>query len=292
MSYDEETLKIRGQAQHYYELGRYEQALPKIDQLLAINPYDNDVLFMRAGALSSFERYDEAIDCCRQALANGYSAVDGNYILGNVLMETGRYIETEECFLEALRINPERADILADYGELMLKTGHNKKAKALIEQALSIDPNDETVLLVHFYYRLAMHNRTAQAEALKRYMQTADSDVSKLALIGLMEYNNGNSKAARESFRQVYLLDPANKDILSLLEDLEKEGSIFYWPQRVIKKVGGPAVFWIGIIVLFFGLRALGFPKAAFITAVIYFIFCVYTWIMPFIYKGIKKIRG
>ncbi|WP_371378727.1 tetratricopeptide repeat protein [Sporomusa aerivorans] len=291
MSYDIETRKIFNEAQHYYAMGRYEKALAKFDQLLSIHPNDNDVLYMRANSLFGLNRYDEAVDCCSQALANGFFAADCHYLLGKIFMETNRYVEAEEHFLEALRDNPERADIMATYGYLMLKTGHDKKARRLIENALSIDPSDEVVLQYHFYYHLAKNQRDDQVEALRRYLQTSDSEVRKLIQMGVMEYSSGNYKAARENFRQAYLLDPTDEHILSILKDLERSSSIFYFPQRMIERIGGPAVLWIGMVVFFLILQGLGFSKAIGIISVIYIVLCAYTWIMPLIYKAIQKLR-
>lgn len=289
MSYDIETRKIFNEAQHYYAMERYEQALVKFDQLLSIHPNDNDLLYMRANSLFGLNRYDEAVDCCSQALAKGFWAADCYYLLGQIFMETNRYVEAEEHFLEALHDSPERADIMAAYGYLMLKTGYDKKAWRLIEKALSIDPSDEAVLQYHFYYHLARNKRDDQVDALKRYLQTADSEVRKLIQIGVMEYSSGNYKVAQENFRQAFLLDPTNEHILSMLKDLGQSASIFYFPQRMIEKIGGPAVLWIGMVISLLVLRGLGFSKTAGILSIVYVVLCAYTWIVPLLYKAIEK---
>lgn len=291
MSYDIATRNLLNEAQHYYAMERYEKSLDKLDQLLSMHPNDSEILYMTANSLFCLNRYDEATEYCRQALTNGFFAVDCYYLLGQIFMEINQYVEAEAHFLEALRNSSERADIMAVYGYLMIKTGHDKKARRLLEEALSIDPSDEVVLQYHFYYHLAKNDRNDQVEALKKYLQTSDSEVRKLIQIGIMEYSNDNYKVARENFRQAFLLDPTNEEILSSLKELEQAASIFYFPQRMIDKIGGPAVVWIGMIIFVLSLRALGFPKAAGIVSVIYIVICVYSWMVPFVYKVIEKCK-
>jgi len=286
---DLEFQKTLNEARHYYELGRYEQALAKLDHLLSISPNDGYILYLRAGCLFYLDRYDEAIDYCNQALTNGFSVTECSYLLGQILMATNRYAEAEECFLAALREDPQRADVMAAYGYLMLKTGYDKKARKLLEEAISVDPSDEVVLHYKFFYHLAKDKRGDQIEVLEKYLQSCDSEVRKLIKIGIMEAGSGNYKAARENFRQAFLLDPTDEHILSLIQDLEKSSSILYFPQRIIERIGGPAVIWLGMVVTLLILLGLGLSKAAGIAAIIYIVICIYSWVVPLLYNVIAK---
>lgn len=289
MPYDYEFQKILNESRHYFDMGHYEQALAKLDQLLSASPNDDYILYLRAKCLFCLARYDEAIKYCNEALAGGFLAYECNYLLGLIFIEENRCVQAEECLLEALREQPQMADIMATYGYLMLKTGHDKKAVKLIEEALRMEPSNEVALQFKFYYQLAKNKRDDQVETLERYLRASDSEVRKLAQVGMMEAGRGNYKAARDNFKQAFLLDPTDRSVLSILQDTEKLSSILYLPHRIIGKIGGPAVVWGGMIVTLLILRGLGLLKAAGVIAVIYAVFCIYTWVMPILYRAIKK---
>lgn len=289
MSYDYKFQKMMNEVHHYYEIGRYEQTIIIINQIMATKPNDSYLLYLRANCLLYLDQYLEAKDNCKQALTYGYSACECNYLLGLIYMNMSQYIQAEECYLEALRQNPQRADIVAVYGYLMLKTGHDKKSAKLMEEALKMDPQNETVLHYRFYYYLAKSKKEDQITVLEQYLQVSSSEIRNYIKFGMMEFENGNHKAAGENFKQAFLLDPTNNHILSILQSAEESASVLFLPQRIINKLGGPAVVWIAMIVIIMILQQMELSKLAVIVTIIYIGICVYTWITPILYKIILR---
>ncbi|NMC56773.1 MAG: tetratricopeptide repeat protein, partial [Eubacteriaceae bacterium] len=206
-----------------------------------------------------------------------------NELLGRIYIETKKLTNAEECFLEALRIEPQRADIIAAYGYLMLKAGQKNKARQLIEEALKIDPENAVVLHYNFFYHLIVNKKDKQIAALGEYIKASGNEERKLFKAGIMEYCNGNFKAAYESLRQAYLLNPTNEGILEILQIAEQEADILYFPQRIINKIGGPIVLWLATIAISLVFYLLNMLNAAIITVVNYIILYMYMRITPLI---------
>lgn len=281
--------KALAEVYHFYEMGRYDTVIDKLNKLLANRPNDGELLYIKAECMFYYDRYDEAADCCKTALAHDFSPCECNDLLGRIYIETEKLTCAEECFLEALRIEPQRADIMAAYGYLMLKAGQKNKARQLLEEALKIDPENEIVLHYNFFYHLIVNKKDKQIAALGEYIKTSGNEERKLVKAGIMEYCNGNFKAAYESLRQAYLLNPTDEGILEILQIAEEESNLLYFPQRIINKIGGPIVLWIATIAIFIIFYLLHMYKAAIITAINYIILYAYMKITPILCKAIIK---
>ncbi|MGE5577098.1 MAG: tetratricopeptide repeat protein [Syntrophothermus sp.] len=270
-------------------MGRFEQAGKKLEQMLADSPNDGHLLYLMAICLYGSDRNEEALASCTEALNNGFSVERCNLLLGRIYVGLKKYVEAEECFLTALRVNPRNAEAIATYGFLMLKTGHDRKAAQLMDEALRLDPDNETVLHYNFYRHLAADKRDEQLQILKRYLQTSDSEVRKLVKIGLSDWFRNDYKSARENFRQAYLLDPTNVDILSILQEVTRQSHILFLPHRLVAKIGGPVVLWMIFITLTVILVRLNLDSVTIAVMLIYLLYVIYSWMAPIVYKILVK---
>lgn len=277
------------EALHYIRIHRYEKANYLINSLLSESPLDAQLLFHKAYCHFQLDEHNEAIEYCMEALNAGFSIEGCNELLGLIYMELDEYVKAEQLFLEVLRLNPQNVDVLAKYSSIMLNTGHEEKAKKLLDEALRLDPENELALHYSFIYFLAKNKKMEQMEALIKYLEVSNTEVRKYLNLGVMEYFKGNYKEAREQFRQAFLLDPTNNNLLELLDMVNRQSHILYLPQRAIEKVGGPAVVWLAFIGLYFFLRYIKFDEALFPIAGFYIALCIYTWITPLIAKFFIK---
>jgi len=55
--------------------------------------------------------------------------------------------------------------------------------------------------------------------------------------------------------------------------------------------MGGPIVLYIGILILLFILKVMGFNTAVLIITILYFLLFVYSWVIPVLYRVIQKRR-
>jgi tetratricopeptide (TPR) repeat protein len=275
--------------QHYFEIGHYKKAEELMLKLLENSPENPQYLYFMSNIQFNVGNMDLAEEFCLESLGSGAFDEQGYYLLGLINIERKNYVEAEKNLLDSLHINPENPRVLARYGYLMLLTGYDQKAEKLILEALRVDPDDPVVLEISFQYYLVKNKKEQQLQFLHKYIQHSNNEIGKLAKIGLTELLQNNYKGARESFVQAFLLDPTDMDLLSAIQEIDKDYHPIFLPQRIIRKIGGPVIIWIGFIVSLFVLKLLDLLNLAIVLAVIYILICIYTWITPFIYKYFFK---
>lgn len=269
-------------ASHYIEIGRYKQAKDILEDLLSENPNDGSILYLLASCYYFLEQYLDALELVQEALNKGFALENCNCLMGQIFVDTKKFIQAEECFLAALAINPRDAETIAAYGNLMIATGHEKKAIKLLEEALSIEPDNPIVL----HYNLKIHfskdkNRYHQIKFLEDYMESASSEVSKLIHLGLYHVLRKQHWTARQLFKEAFLLDPTSKHLQEILDEFHP----IYMPLYFVEKIGGPAVLWIGMVLIFMISEYFDIYYIATPLAIIYIVFCIYSWVVPYIFK-------
>lgn len=275
--------------QHYFEIGQYEKAGEYMQKLLQTSPENPDYLLLTAKIQFNLGNFELAEQFCLESMRLGELNEEGYHLLGSINIERKNYFEAERNLLDSLRLNPENPRTLAKYGYLMLITGYDKKAEKLILEALRIEPDDPQVLEISFQYYLIINKKEQQLYFLHKYFVHSNNEIGKLTKIGLTELLQNKYKTARENFVRAFLLDPANQELLQVIEEIDKDYHPIFLPQRLIQKTGGPAVIWIGMIVIIFALNFFGLKNLASLLAVLYILFCIYTWITPLIYKLFLK---
>ncbi|MDF2788259.1 MAG: hypothetical protein K0S80_1357 [Neobacillus sp.] len=277
--------------QHYFTIGRYEAAAPIIENLLRENPENAMALFQMAVVEMSREDFQGARELCREALRFGYDEITGYHFIGSAYQHEGKFTEAEEAFLTALEKDPVNGELIASYGRLMLQAGHDQKALALLEQARELEPYSERVnqFLLDFYFAKA--DVKMQQEYIRNVLETSTDEVQNLTNMAMFHVLKGEVKEARECYRQAFLLNPEDQNILALLEYYDSLTHPLFAPQHFIGKIGGPAVVWIAFMVIALLLQTLNLYIPLLIFAVTYILFAIYTWIAPLLYKWFVKGR-
>lgn len=277
--------------QRYFDMGRYEEAAKFVTALLDADPTDPQALYFMAVVLLSREDYPEARRLCKDALHHGFDKETCLHFIGTTYQYEMKYQEAEQAYLEALEINPNSADLHASYGHLMLLTGFEDKALKLLEEAMKIDPDSDRVnqFVLNFYF--AKSDRANQLTHIEHIMETSSSEEQKLVNLAIYHLLLHEEKQAREFFRQAFLLDPTNDYLLHMLEELDESTHPIFWAHRFMNKIGGPAVVWIGFMVIAFLLSMLNQDIILVVFATIYIIFAIYTWIAHLLYKWFVKGR-
>jgi len=287
--YEESSLEV---IEHYFGIGKYPQVIELINEELH-NKISNSWLWYMLGYSNyAINEYDKAEEQFQEAMRLGYDEAIIFDILGHLYMETKRWQEAEEAFLEALRINPNDAGTHAGYAVLMKQTGHRKKAKLLINKALELDPEDSYVLRRNLILEGMNRNKEQQILALEQYMNSTDSESSKLLTLGKSATLRNNKKEAKEYYRQAFLLNPEDQTLLSILKELEITTHPLLAPNRFIERLGGPAIIWFVGIGLTFLLLALGFDSLAMLFLQCYVVLTLYTWISVPLVKRLRKLKG
>nr|WP_246187657.1 tetratricopeptide repeat protein [Ornithinibacillus caprae] len=270
-------------------MDRYEDARPIIENLLLSDPQDPETLYLMGVVYLSREQYTEARELVQEALRNGYNPEYAFFFIGLTYQEQKMYAEAEDAYLRSLEINPNQANVNAAYGYLMLLTGHDEKAIKLLDEAIRIDPDDSAVNDYVYRFYLAKNDGSNQAQYLQRTMEIARNEQEKLINIAVYHLVKEDTKTAEEYLRQLYLLDPTNKHVLEVLEEINRTNHMLFLPNRLIDKIGGPAVFYIGFIILVLVLTWADINSIAIVILALYLITAGYTWLAPLLYRLFVK---
>ena len=278
--------------EHYFFLNRFEQAKALLPQALEEEPENAYLWYMLGYSNYALEKFGDAEQQFLEALRLGLDTEAVFYILGRLYLSTERWQESEEMFLETLRLNPNNTEAHAYYALLMKKTGNKKKAKLLINKALEIDPENAEALRLHFYIEGVNESRKEQMLTLERYLNSGDSEMTKLLQLGIDAVFRNKVKEAKEYFRQAYLSNPEEKELLEILKDYEVASHPLLAPNRMADKLGGPVGTWFiggGMVIL---LLLIGLEHVALVWVVCYTALALYTWVSEPLVKVIMKAKG
>jgi len=275
--------------EYYLEIEKFTQAKKAIEKLLPETPDNGLLLYYYAFCLYCLEENEVAEEALFESIRLGFRNVDSTYLLGRIRLQCNNFQSAEEAFLEALEMDPQSVPVMSSYALLMFRTGHQKKALNILDQALRLDPSNEVALSVRFIYLLAYGSKNIQLEMLADTLQGAGTETRKLLNIGLYELHHNKLKDAKEAFRQAYLQDPTNTDLLEALDELQMRTSLLFLPNNIIQKLGGPAFFWI--CTAFIALIGKLFLPDMIAGVLLLILVCLMlaTWVSPVIYLAIKR---
>ncbi|MEG0449214.1 MAG: tetratricopeptide repeat protein [Lysinibacillus sp.] len=287
--YEKNSLDI---IEHYFDIGKYGQVIEQAQEVA--REYLANSRFWYILGYSNYvqDNFNEAEEQLMESMNLGYDGEFVYYVLGHIYMETERWQEAEEAFLEVLQLDPNDAVTHASYASLMKRTGHRKKAKLLIEKALELEPENAYVLRRHFILEGMNSSREQQILSLEQYINSDDSELSKLLHLGVNASFRGNTKEAKEHFRQAFLLKPEDKELLSILEDIEIAAHPLLLPNRIMERLGGAAGLWVIGVGMTFLLFKLGFEDLGVLWVQCYVVFALYTWVSEPLVKMLRKVKG
>ncbi|MDH7497063.1 MAG: tetratricopeptide repeat protein [Syntrophomonadaceae bacterium] len=85
------------------EDGEFQEALPLLDEVLALAPRSVPALAMKAGILRHLGRWQEALEYCEQVLALDPSLAEAWRAKAVCLVKVGRYDDAVHCCEQALQ---------------------------------------------------------------------------------------------------------------------------------------------------------------------------------------------
>ena len=90
----------------------------------------------------------------------------------------------------------------------------------------------------------------------------------------------GRVRDSKQHFDHAARMDPMNDGVTDAARHSRYQNHWLMWPLRLIQRVGRIQI-WLGFIVLYFGLRALGQTQLLGIIAISYLVLVIYSWVVP-----------
>lgn len=235
---------------HYLDIKRYQQALDLIYEGLAEQPENSYLHYQAARALYHLDEYRQAEEHLHSAFKFGYSPVEIHYLLGHIYSDQENWQLSERAYISALHVSPNNARVMASYGALLMKVGQWKHGREVMNEAQRLSPNDPEVLRHHIYYDIARNHNNSRIMHLEKYINRADNQVSALLQLGINDYYKGNYKSAKEHFREAYVKNPTDKNLLNNVRLLEYKANPLLFPITISDKIGGMPFLWFWVVIL------------------------------------------
>ncbi|MBM4093259.1 MAG: tetratricopeptide repeat protein, partial [Planctomycetes bacterium] len=133
-------------AQFLTRQGKVDEALTRVDKILAIEPNYLDALLLKGTLLSDhLQRPADAIDCFDALLAKLPESTEALVARGLARLRTNDFFQASEDFDSALQINPRLADALAYRGICRGQRGEFDEAVADLTAAIQLAPEEAMV---------------------------------------------------------------------------------------------------------------------------------------------------
>ena len=147
------------EAETYYDLKRYEEALTALDEAIRLDPNYARAYYNKSLVLHDLERYEEALSTCEQYMRLEPGEAKACYHKGYILNSLNRYEDALQALEQALRLDHDYAPAYTSKGYVLNNMGRYEEALAAFEQGLYINPNDEK----------AYHGKGVALYNLRRY---------------------------------------------------------------------------------------------------------------------------
>lgn len=131
-------------------LKKTDEALGKLDEIIAASPNSIDAYMAKGDLLRAQERYGEAIAVYESAIATLKEAKAQHwpiyFAIATCLDKQGKWAEAEKKLKRSIELSPNQPDVLNYYGySLLLRNENLQLAREMIEKALKKRPTDAQI---------------------------------------------------------------------------------------------------------------------------------------------------
>jgi len=260
--------------------GRPEQALSELAGLPVDEAFGPDAMGVRCAALMRLRRWADAAEAARAGLAAAGPDPSFLFWLGRAEHESGRPEAAEDALLGGLALAPGDAHLLCAYAELCANQGQPDKAAQLVARAAAVDPGAAVVYATRVRVAYAQgHDREAERisqEFVAAYPENPDA----LALLGSSTARRGDLRSAYAYFRRAVAARPGDRHLGEAAQAMRVARHPLMRPLYPLRRFG-PLQIWLIWLAVSTALRASGHRGLLLLLAPLWFLYCVYSWVVP-----------
>ncbi len=152
----------------------------------------------------------EAQVYAKELVQSNPADANARLLLASIYLREGQLRPAEEELLAANRLAPNQANVHAHLGMLHAKKMKWKQAEQEFETAIRLAPSDLTLVSDYADY-LVSRQQTPKAVALaQKFVDSNPNNSQCRVLLGNLELESKNDKAAQSQFEQAIQIDPKN----------------------------------------------------------------------------------
>ncbi|GAB1692463.1 tetratricopeptide repeat protein [Krasilnikovia sp. M28-CT-15] len=269
-----------GRAQAQLVAGRPEQALAELAELSIVDAFSPPAMAIRCAALMWLKRWADAAEAARSGLAAGGPDPQLLLWLGQAEREMGRPEAAEQALLGGLTVAPSDVHLLCAYAELCAAEGQPDKALKLAERAAAEDPHAAVVFATRVRVAYALGDDREAQRISQEFVAAHPGDPYALALLGSSAAQRGDVEAAYLHYGQAAAAWPTHEPLGEAAFAMRVARHPLMRPLYPMRRFG-PLQTWLAWIAVSTVLRAAGFTTLVLTLSPLWFLYCVYSWVVP-----------
>lgn len=180
-----------------------------------------EVLRELGDCYTSVGDYSQAHRCYEKAASLGPDE-PGPYVgLGVAALQRGELEDAEVAFRVACRLDPDCAKAYAGMAMVAQQRGEYPESFDLYMKSLELDTDNITALLGLFQVSCEMGSFAKVICYLEIYLEMHPGDTSVMFALSALCLKDGQVEQSREMLLRLLSLEPANRDAVNLLEEVE-----------------------------------------------------------------------
>lgn len=259
---------------------RPADALTELATLPAAEALGSTAAKVRCYALIQLGRWEQAGTAARAGLADNGPDPDLLYVVGRAEHEAGHLETAERALLDGLALAPHDVDLLCAYALLCAGANQPDKAAKLVERALATEPYAPAVFSARIQVAHARGDDKEAQRVAQEFVAAYPDNPAAHALLGTTSAIRGRVGPAYEGLRQAAASAPGEQAYAESAMEMRIATHPLMLPIRPLLRFG-PLRTWVVAIVLIYGLRLVGLSALAAVVAVVWLLFCVYSWVVP-----------
>lgn len=275
-------------ASHYLSVGQADRALSALDGA-GVDPDDPGLLWLRGAALFDLGEHAEAADVASRGLTIQPESTDLLWLLAVADAQLGRLADAESAILAALEIEPDSPDFLCTYADVLARAGQFEKAERLVGEAAKIAPDDSSVVSARIDLAY-LRGDNKQLEKLTRDLLARDPESMRgHQMMGLLMLRKGAASDSLRHWSEVVRYDPQSEASYESAMAAKVASHPLMFPLRPLHRVG-VIQSWVAVVVTISLLRTAGAQAVAGVLGLTWFLYCVYSWVVPPMVE--RRVRG
>jgi len=208
-----------------FRLNRREEAMRRIDALLARLPHNPRAVLLKAQFLFAMGDVDQALRFSRAAVSEDPASSEARSTLGSTLSATGDAENAFNEYVEALRLSPGAPGPPMELARLSLALGRDKQAVEYARQAVRKNPDNQDAAVTLVKTLVSVRDYGAADRELKPLLSRYPGSPAVLLQLARLQAARGDGAAARTAFRRALEADRDSLEALNGIVSLDlKEG--------------------------------------------------------------------